>query len=184
MPIIRKQWTEQWKPASTMWGIGVLFGLNMYRYDFVGLLMHAEHLEAAMGVGPPYHQRASYPSLQMILTRKILKMQSAMKFFEKIVAVLRIAVPYTGMIISTRGISKTRERVLDLGVSQLSGGSRTSVGGYAEEEPEEENSAQFDLNDTRTLDQIVKLVVDGGFIPSFCTACYREGRTGDRLCSL
>ena len=106
------------------------------------------------------------------------------EIFEKIVAVLRIAVPYTGMIISTRESQKTRERVLNLGVSQLSGGSRTSVGGYAEEELEEENSAQFDLNDTRTLDQIVNWLLDGGFIPSFCTACYREGRTGDRFMQL
>ena len=153
-------------------GIGVLFGLNMYRYDFVGLLMHAEHLEAAMGVGP---HTISVPRIRPAddIDAEDFKDAISDEIFEKIVAVLRIAVPYTGMIISTRESQKTRERVLDLGVSQLSGGSRTSVGGYAEEEPEEENSAQFDLNDTRTLDQIVNWLLDGGFIPSFCTACYR-----------
>ena len=164
-------------------GIGVLFGLNMYRYDFVGLLMHAEHLEAAMGVGP---HTISVPRIRPAddIDAEDFKDAISDEIFEKIVAVLRIAVPYTGMIISTRESQKTRERVLDLGVSQLSGGSRTSVGGYAEEEPEEENSAQFDLNDTRTLDQIVNWLLDGGFIPSFCTACYREGRTGDRFMQL
>ena len=164
-------------------GIGVLFGLNMYRYDFVGLLMHAEHLEAAMGVGP---HTISVPRIRPAddIDAQEFKDAISEEIFEKIVAVLRIAVPYTGMIISTRESQKTRERVLNLGVSQLSGGSRTSVGGYAEEEPEEENSAQFDLNDTRTLDQIVNWLLDGGFIPSFCTACYREGRTGDRFMQL
>lgn len=164
-------------------GIGVLFGLNMYRYDFVGLLMHAEHLEAAMGVGP---HTISVPRIRPAddIDAEEFKDAISDEIFEKIVAVLRIAVPYTGMIISTRESQKTRERVLNLGVSQLSGGSRTSVGGYAEEEPEEENSAQFDLNDTRTLDQIVNWLLDGGFIPSFCTACYREGRTGDRFMQL
>ena len=164
-------------------GIGVLFGLNMYRYDFVGLLMHAEHLEAAMGVGP---HTISVPRIRPADDIDAQEFKDAIsdEIFEKIVAVLRIAVPYTGMIISTRESQKTRERVLNLGVSQLSGGSRTSVGGYAEEELEEENSAQFDLNDTRTLDQIVNWMLDGGFIPSFCTACYREGRTGDRFMQL
>ena len=164
-------------------GIGVLFGLNMYRYDFVGLLMHAEHLEAAMGVGP---HTISVPRIRPAddIDAEDFKDAISDEIFEKIVAVLRIAVPYTGMIISTRESQKTRERVLDLGVSQLSGGSRTSVEGYAEDEPEEENSAQFDLNDTRTLDQIVNWLLDGGFIPSFCTACYREGRTGDRFMQL
>jgi 2-iminoacetate synthase len=104
--------------------------------------------------------------------------------FEKIVAVLRIAVPYTGMIVSTRESQQTRERVLQLGVSQISGGSRTSVGGYVEAEPEEDNSAQFDVEDKRTLDEVVNWLLELGFIPSFCTACYREGRTGDRFMTL
>ncbi len=164
-------------------GIGVLFGLEGYRYDFVGMLMHAEHLEAAMGVGP---HTISVPRIRPADDIHPEDFPDAISddLFAKIVAVLRIAVPYTGMIISTRESQKSRERVLDLGVSQISGGSRTSVGGYAEEEPEEENSAQFDLNDTRTLDQIVNWLLDLGYIPSFCTACYREGRTGDRFMQL
>ena len=164
-------------------GIGVLFGLNMYRYDFVGLLMHAEHLEAAMGVGP---HTISVPRIRPADDIDPTTFSNAISddIFAKIVAVLRIAVPYTGMIISTRESQKTRERVLDLGVSQISGGSRTSVGGYCEPEAEGENSAQFDVNDTRTLDEIVNWLLGLGYIPSFCTACYRSGRTGDRFMQL
>lgn len=164
-------------------GIGVLFGLNMYKYDFVGLLMHAEHLEAAMGVGP---HTISVPRIRPADDIDPTKFSNSIsdEIFEKIVAVLRIAVPYTGMIVSTRESQKTRERVLQLGVSQISGGSRTSVGGYVEPEPEEENSAQFDVEDKRTLDQVVNWLLEMGFIPSFCTACYREGRTGDRFMTL
>lgn len=164
-------------------GIGVLFGLNMYRYDFVGLLMHAEHLEAAMGVGP---HTISVPRIRPADDIDPTTFSNAISddIFAKIVAVLRIAVPYTGMIISTRESQKTRERVLDLGVSQISGGSRTSVGGYCEPEAEGENSAQFDVNDTRTLDEIVNWLLGFGYIPSFCTACYRSGRTGDRFMQL
>lgn len=164
-------------------GIGVLFGLNMYRYDFVGLLMHAEHLEAAMGVGP---HTISVPRIRQADDINPDDFADAVpdEIFEKIVAVIRIAVPYTGMIISTRESQKTREKVLKLGVSQISGGSRTSVGGYVEEEPEEDNSAQFDLSDTRSLDEIVGWLLKMGLIPSFCTACYREGRTGDRFMKL
>lgn len=164
-------------------GIGVLFGLEMYRYDFVGLLMHAEHLEAAQGVGP---HTISVPRICPADDIDTDDFSNAIsdEIFHKIVAVIRIAVPYTGMIISTRESQKSREKVLELGVSQISGGSKTSVGGYAEPEPEEDNSAQFDVSDTRTLDQVVNWLLDGGFIPSFCTACYREGRTGDRFMSL
>ena len=164
-------------------GLGVLFGLDLYRYEFAGLLMHAEHLEAVHGVGP---HTISVPRIKHAddIDPSAFDNSISDEIFAKICALIRISVPYTGMIISTRESQKTRERVLDLGVSQLSGGSRTSVGGYAEEEPEEENSAQFDLNDTRTLDQIVNWLLDGGFIPSFCTACYREGRTGDRFMQL
>jgi 2-iminoacetate synthase len=164
-------------------GIGVLFGLNMYRYDFVGLLMHAEHLEAALGVGP---HTVSVPRIRPAddIDTEDFKNAISDDIFAKIVTVLRIAVPYTGMIISTRESQKTRERVLELGVTQLSGGSRTSVGGYAEEEPEEDNSKQFDVEDKRTLDQVVNWLLNLGFIPSFCTACYREGRTGDRFMTL
>lgn len=164
-------------------GIGVLFGLNHYRYDFTGLLMHAEHLEAVFGVGP---HTISVPRIRNADDIDASAFEDAIsdELFERIVAVIRIAVPYTGMIISTRESKATREKVLELGVSQISGGSRTSVGGYAEEEPEEENSAQFDVSDTRNLDQVVNWLLDLGMIPSFCTACYREGRTGDRFMKL
>lgn len=164
-------------------GIGVLFGLERYRYDFVGLLMHAEHLEAAHGVGP---HTISVPRICPADDIKKEDFENAIsdEIFEKIVAVIRLAVPYTGMIISTRESKRTRERVLRLGISQISGGSRTSVGGYVEKEPEEENSAQFDISDRRTLDEVVNWLLKMGYIPSFCTACYREGRTGDRFMSL
>ncbi|MBW7572242.1 [FeFe] hydrogenase H-cluster radical SAM maturase HydG [Caproiciproducens faecalis] len=164
-------------------GIGVLFGLNMYRYDFVGLLMHAEHLEAAMGVGP---HTISVPRIRPADDIDPKNFSNAIldDIFAKIVAVLRIAVPYTGMIISTRESQKTRERVLELGVSQISGASSTSVGGYVEPEEEDDNSAQFEVNDKRTLDEIVNWLLELGFIPSFCTACYRAGRTGDRFMTL
>lgn len=164
-------------------GIGVLFGLNTYRYDFVGLLMHAEHLEAAYGVGP---HTISVPRICPADDIDTANFENAIsdEVFQKIVAVTRISVPYTGMIISTRESQRSREKVLELGVSQLSGGSRTSVGGYATPELPEENSAQFDISDNRTLDEIVAWLLRLGYIPSFCTACYREGRTGDRFMSL
>ncbi|WP_313127825.1 [FeFe] hydrogenase H-cluster radical SAM maturase HydG [Anaerocolumna sp.] len=164
-------------------GLGVLFGLNMYRYDFIGLLMHAEHLEAAIGVGP---HTISVPRIRPAddINPEDFKDGISDEMFEKIVAILRIAVPYTGMIVSTRESKKTRERVLELGITQISGGSKTSVGGYAEPELEEENSAQFDVDDKRPLNQVVNWLLTLGYIPSFCTACYREGRTGDRFMSL
>ncbi len=164
-------------------GCGVLFGLNLYKYDFVGLLMHAEHLEAAKGVGP---HTISVPRVRKADDINPDEFDNGIsdEIFEKIVAVLRVAVPYTGIIISTRESKKTREKVLELGVSQISGGSRTSVGGYVEEEKEEDNSAQFDVSDNRTLDEVVNWLIDLGYIPSFCTACYREGRTGDRFMTL
>ena len=164
-------------------GLGVLFGLNLYRYDFVGLLMHAEHLEAAKGVGP---HTISVPRIRPADDIDTNDFSNAVDddTFAKIVAVIRIAVPYTGMIVSTRESAAVRARVLNLGISQISGGSRTSVGGYAEEEPEDENSAQFEISDRRTLDQVVDWLLSQGYIPSFCTACYREGRTGDRFMHL
>ncbi|MCI9415643.1 MAG: [FeFe] hydrogenase H-cluster radical SAM maturase HydG [Clostridiales bacterium] len=163
-------------------GIGVLFGLNLYKYDFVGLLMHAQHLEAVHGVGP---HTISVPRVRKAddIDPDAFDNGISDDIFEKIVALLRIAVPYTGLIISTRESQTTREKVLHLGVSQISGGSRTSVGGYADG-GEEEDSAQFEVSDTRTLDQVVEWLLDNGHIPSFCTACYREGRTGDRFMSL
>lgn len=164
-------------------GIGVLFGLEMYRYDFVGLLMHAEHLEAYKGVGP---HTISVPRVCPAddIDKEDFTNAVSDDIFEKIVAVIRIAVPYTGMIISTRESRASRERVLRLGISQISGGSRTSVGGYVEEEKDDENSSQFDVSDRRTLDEVVEWLIGLGYVPSFCTACYREGRTGDRFMKL
>lgn len=164
-------------------GLGVLFGLNNYRYDFTGIIMHAEHLEAYKGVGP---HTISVPRVRRAddIDPDVFDNGISDDIFAKIVACIRIAVPYTGMIVSTRESQKCRERVLHLGISQISGGSRTSVGGYAEEEPEEENSAQFDVSDTRTLDEVVHWLMDLGYVPSFCTACYRAGRTGDRFMEL
>ena len=164
-------------------GIGVLFGLNTYRYDFVGLLMHAEHLEATYGVGP---HTISVPRICSADNIDASTFENAIsdEIFQKIVAVIRISVPYTGMIISTRESQESRKKVLELGISQISGGSRTSVGGYAETELPDHNSAQFDVSDTRTLDEVVNWLLELGYIPSFCTACYREGRTGDRFMSL
>ncbi len=164
-------------------GVGVLFGLDKYRYELAGLLMHAEHLEAVFGVGP---HTISVPRLRHADDIDADSFDNGIDddTFAKIVACIRIAVPYTGMIISTRESKACRERVLHLGVSQISGGSKTSVGGYAEPEPDDNKSEQFDVSDTRTLDEVVKWLIDLGYIPSFCTACYREGRTGDRFMSL
>ena len=164
-------------------GLGVLFGLKRYAYEFAGLLMHAEHLEAVHGVGP---HTISVPRVKRADDIDPDAFDNGIddEIFAKIIACIRIAVPYTGMIISTRESKEVRERALHLGVSQISGGSRTSVGGYCEEEPEDENSEQFDVSDKRTLDEVVHWLMDLGYIPSFCTACYREGRTGDRFMSL
>ncbi len=164
-------------------GLGVLFGLELYRYEFAALVMHAEHLEAAFGVGP---HTISVPRIRPAddIDPSAFDNGISEDTFAKLVACIRISVPYTGMIVSTRESKECRERVLHLGISQLSGGSKTTVGGYAEAEPEEEDSAQFELSDNRTLDEVVKWLIDFGYIPSFCTACYREGRTGDRFMQL
>ena len=164
-------------------GLGVLFGLDKYRYEFAGLLMHAEHLEVAFGVGP---HTISVPRLKHADDIDPDQFDNGIDddIFAKIVACIRIAVPFTGMIISTPENQKTRERVLHLGISQISGGSRTSVGGYYEPEPEDARSEQFDVSDTRSLDEVVRWLMEMDYIPSFCTACYREGRTGDRFMSL
>jgi len=164
-------------------GLGVLFGLELYRYEFAGLLMHAEHLEAVFGVGP---HTISVPRVCPAddIDPGAFDNGISEDTFAKIVACIRVAVPYTGMIVSTRESPKARERVLHLGVSQISGGSRTSVGGYVNPEPEEENSAQFEVSDHRTLDEVVRWLMEMGYLPSFCTACYREGRTGDRFMAL
>ncbi|MGI6084768.1 MAG: [FeFe] hydrogenase H-cluster radical SAM maturase HydG, partial [Acetivibrionales bacterium] len=164
-------------------GLGVLFGLELYRYEFAALLMHAEHLEAVFGVGP---HTISVPRIRPAdgIDPSAFNNEINDDIFAKIVACIRISVPYTGMIVSTRESKATRERVLHLGISQISGGSKTSVGGYCEPEPEDENSAQFDVSDTRTLDEVIKWLMELGYVPSFCTACYREGRTGDRFMRL
>ena len=163
-------------------GLGVLFGLNTYRYDFTGLLMHAEHLEAARGVGP---HTISVPRICPAddITTDDFPDAVSDSLFCRIIAVLRVAVPYTGMIVSTRESPAVRALALEMGVSQLSGGSRTSVGGYTETS-RDEDSAQFDISDRRTLDEVTSWLLDSGHIPSFCTACYREGRTGDRFMAL
>ena len=163
-------------------GLGVLFGLEMYKYEFAGLLMHAEHLEAAFGVGP---HTISVPRLKRADDIDPDQFDNGIsdEIFEKIVACIRIAVPYTGMIISTRENEAVRTKVLRLGISQTSGASRTSVGGYTEEE-RPHDSEQFDVSDQRTLDEVVRWLMENDHIPSFCTACYRLGRTGDRFMSL
>ena len=163
-------------------GLGVLFGLELYKYELAGLLMHAEHLEAVHGVGP---HTISVPRIKRAddIDPDVFDNSIPDEMFEKIIAIIRMAVPYTGMIISTRESQAVRERVLRLGISQISGASRTSVGGYTEEE-RPHDSEQFDVSDQRTLDEVVKWLMDNGHIPSFCTACYREGRTGDRFMSL
>lgn len=163
-------------------GIGVLFGLDKYRYEFAGLLMHAEHLEAVHGVGP---HTISVPRVKRAddIDPNDFDNSLSDEMFCKIAACIRIAVPYTGMIISTRETPEVREKIIRLGVSQISGGSRTSVGGYAEEE-RPHDTEQFDVSDNRTLDEVVNWLMKTGYIPSFCTACYREGRTGDRFMEL
>ncbi|MBR2953298.1 MAG: [Clostridia bacterium] len=163
-------------------GLGVLFGLELYKYEFVGLMMHAEHLEAVHGVGP---HTISVPRIKKAddIDPDVFDNSISDEMFEKIIACIRIAVPYTGMIISTRESEEVRGKVLNMGISQISGASRTSVGGYTEEE-RPHDSEQFDVSDQRTLDEVVRWLMEKGHIPSFCTACYREGRTGDRFMAL
>ncbi|MBQ4270832.1 MAG: [Clostridiales bacterium] len=163
-------------------GLGVLFGLEMYKYEFAGLLMHAEHLEAVHGVGP---HTISIPRVKKADDIDPTQFDNGIsdEIFAKITACIRLAVPYTGMIISTRESQEVRQKLLTLGISQVSGGSRTSVGGYTEEE-RPHDTEQFDVSDQRTLDEVVKWLMENDHIPSFCTACYREGRTGDRFMAL
>ncbi len=163
-------------------GLGVLFGLELYKYEFAGLLMHAEHLEAVHGVGP---HTISVPRIKHADGIDPAAFDNGIddEIFAKLCALIRIAVPYTGMIISTRESQAVREKVIRLGVSQISGASRTSVGGYSEEE-RPTDTEQFDVSDQRALDEVIKWLMELGYIPSFCTACYREGRTGDRFMSL
>ena len=162
-------------------GLGVLFGLESYRYEFAGLIMHAEHLEAVHGVGP---HTVSVPRVKpaMDIDPDVFDNGIPDEMFEKIIALIRITVPYTGMIISTRESQAVRERALRYGISQISGGSRTSVGGYTEQ-ARPHDTEQFDVSDQRTLDDVVSWLIDQEHVPSFCTACYRAGRTGDRFMS-
>ncbi|MBH1941213.1 [FeFe] hydrogenase H-cluster radical SAM maturase HydG [Mobilitalea sibirica] len=164
-------------------GLGVLFGLELFRYEFIGLLMHAEHLESVFGVGP---HTISVPRIRPADDIDPTAFHNSINdnIFAKIIACIRISLPYTGMIVSTRESKECRERTLHLGISQISGASKTSVGGYSKPEEEDENSAQFDLSDKRTLDEVVRWLMELGYTPSFCTACYREGRTGDRFMNL
>lgn len=163
-------------------GLGVLFGLELYAYEFAGLLMHAEHLEAVHGVGP---HTISVPRVKRAddIDPDVFDNGISDEMFTKIIACIRLAVPYTGMIISTRESEAVRAKALQVGISQISGASRTSVGGYTENE-RPHDTEQFDVSDQRTLDEVVRWLMEMGFIPSFCTACYREGRTGDRFMSL
>ena len=163
-------------------GLGVLFGLEMYKYEFAGLLMHAEHLEAVHGVGP---HTISVPRIKHAddIDPTAFDNSISDEIFAKITACIRLAVPYTGMIISTRESEEVRGKLLHLGISQVSGASRTSVGGYTEKE-RPHDTEQFDVSDQRTLDEVVRWLMENNHIPSFCTACYREGRTGDRFMSL
>ena len=163
-------------------GLGVLFGLELYKYEFAGLIMHAEHLEAVHGVGP---HTISVPRLKRASDIDPDQFDNGIsdEIFEKITACIRLAVPYTGIIVSTRESEAVRGRLLNLGVSQVSGASRTSVGGYTETE-RPHDTEQFDVSDQRSLDEVVRWLMENGHIPSFCTACYREGRTGDRFMSL
>ncbi len=163
-------------------GLGVLFGLELYKYEFAGLIMHAEHLEAVHGVGP---HTISVPRIKKAddIDPDAFDNSISDEIFAKITACIRLAVPYTGMIISTRESEEVRSKLLRLGISQVSGGSRTTVGGYTEE-IRPTDTEQFDVSDQRTLDEVVRWLMENGHIPSFCTACYREGRTGDRFMSL
>ena len=164
-------------------GLGVLFGLENYLYEFISILMHAEHLEAVYGVGP---HTISVPRIRKADDIDPNTFSNAIddETFKKIVAVLRIAVPYTGMIVSTRESKECRKEVLELGISQISGGSKTSVGGYYKPEEKDEDSSQFEVNDNRTLDEVVNWLMELNYLPSFCTACYGSGRTGDRFMSI
>ena len=164
-------------------GIGVLFGLYDYRYEMVAMLMHIEHLEAVMGVGP---HTISVPRLRPaegVSFDNYPHMVSDDEF-KKIVALLRVFVPYTGLILSTRETPETRHEVIRLGISQVSGGSCTGVGGYCVDNQIKGETHQFDVSDERSLDEVLYALISDGYVPSFCTACYRQGRTGDRFMQL
>jgi len=163
-------------------GFGVLFGLHDFRYEVMAMMSHANYLEATTGVGP---HTISVPRIRPADSVDLNSFPHAVgdDDFKLLTAVLRLAVPYTGMIVSTRESEKSRREILEIGVSQISGASSTKVGGYRGQD-ESEDTAQFEIDDNRTLDEIVGWLLNLGYMPSFCTACYREGRTGDRFMSL
>jgi 2-iminoacetate synthase len=159
-------------------GIGALFGLYDYKYEVLGLLLHALQLEKDCGVGP---HTMSIPRLEPAFNAPAAIAPPhpvSDHDFKKLVAIIRMAVPYTGMILSTRENPALRSEVFALGISQISAGSRTNPGGYQEDSSEAFRAAQFNLGDTRTLDEVILDITERGHIPSFCTACYRLGRTG------
>jgi 2-iminoacetate synthase len=164
-------------------GLGVLYGLYDYKYETIAMLLHAEHLEKETGVGP---HTISVPRLKPAENVNIKDYPYLVKDkdFKKIVAILRIAVPYTGIILSTREEPVFREEVLAVGVSQISAGSCTGVGGYAEKELDSNEKPQFEVGDHRSPMEIMRSLCEQGYIPSYCTACYREGRTGERFMAL
>jgi 2-iminoacetate synthase len=166
-------------------GLGVLYGLYDWKYDTLGVLMHSEHLEAAMGVGP---HTLSVPRIRAAvgMNAKDYPYLVSDDDFKKIVAVLRLAVPYTGMLLSTREPEGYRDQVIALGISQVSAGSCTGVGGYAHLNKLgfEDIVPQFEPSDLRSPIEMLKVLLKDGYIPSYCTACYREGRTGDRFMRL
>ena len=164
-------------------GIGTLYGLYDYKYETVAMIMHAEHLEETFGVGP---HTISVPRLRPASGVSTAEYPHLVgdEQFKKLVTVLRLSVPYTGMIISTRETKEMRDELLHVGISQISAASCTGIGGYAEENRTEEDTAQFELGDHRDMDQVLTELIESGYIPSFCTACYREGRTGERFMRL
>ncbi|MFR1676479.1 MAG: [FeFe] hydrogenase H-cluster radical SAM maturase HydG [Fusobacterium sp.] len=161
-------------------GIGVLYGLYDYKYETIAMIRYANELEKVTGVGP---HTISVPRLRPAENVSLENYPHLVedKNFKKLVAVLRLAVPYTGLIISTREEAGFRDEIIDIGISQVSSGSCTGVGGYSEREKNIDEKPQFELGDNRSPMEMLKSLIESGYIPSYCTACYRNGRTGDRF---
>lgn len=161
-------------------GIGVLYGLYNYKYETIAMIRYANELEKVTGVGP---HTISVPRLRPAENVSLENYPHLVtdKDFKKLVAVLRLAVPYTGLIISTREEAGFRDEIIDIGISQVSSGSCTGVGGYSEREKNIDEKPQFELGDNRSPMEMLKSLIESGYIPSYCTACYRNGRTGDRF---
>jgi 2-iminoacetate synthase len=164
-------------------GFGVLFGLYNYKFEVLALLLHALHLEERFGVGP---HTISVPRIRPAAGVNFSTFPHLVEDgdFKKLVAIIRLAVPYTGMLLSTRERAGFRDEVVAVGISQLSAGSCTGVGGYREEIVDSAETQQFQIEDHRSTDEMLRSVCVGGYLPSFCTACYRQGRTGDRFMPL